>query len=87
MAVCNASLLARARSLIDRQGAAGKIADDAEADLAHCSANVGDLVQASEMYLRVLHRTKEKHVEVLSRRWAYIYIYILLVDVSGFGEK
>lgn len=49
---------------LPRTESKGSVLDDVEAALARCTLNLGDGPGAANMYMQVLQRTGEKHLEV-----------------------
>ena len=55
------------------------ILNDVDVSLAHCAKETGDAPGAAALYMSVLERTEEKHVEVRYR----ILIILLKADFPG----
>lgn len=49
---------------IPRAESKGSVLDDVDAALARCTLNLGDGPGAANMYMQVLQKTGEKHLEV-----------------------
>lgn len=63
-----------ASSARGRLAGPGAVADDADTALAQCAVELGDAQGAAGMFLQVLQRTGERHIEVRrsilgGRRW------------------